>query len=143
MGKAHLDCKENTPCGGHVRYDVDEDDMISYSSFTDCAECRKCKKCTWNRRCPEAAVKTDPPLIDVPRNLSSNVTLRDLIWSTTAGPAIISEAEVIMIAKRTSDHVDVLYTGPLGTVLWTTIKPLLEQNVVAIRRQLESTLILL
>ena len=53
MAKVYLDEKENTPCGGRVRYDVDFNDMIIYSDFTDVAYCRKCEKCSWHLICPE------------------------------------------------------------------------------------------
>jgi hypothetical protein len=51
MSKVYLDQKENTPCGGRVRYDVNVDDMISYANFTDIAKSSKCKKCSWNLIC--------------------------------------------------------------------------------------------
>lgn len=57
-GKAHLDEKEDTPCGGKVKYDVNDDDIITYSSFTDTAAGSKCAKCSWRNLCPAAEAKT-------------------------------------------------------------------------------------
>ena len=53
MAQAYLDQKEKTPCGGSVRYDVDQWDMITYTSFNDVAKSRKCRGCSWSAICTE------------------------------------------------------------------------------------------
>ena len=59
MAQAYMNIKESTPCGGRVRYDVNSDDMISYSSFTNTAPCRKCPDCSWRLLCVDGMKYTD------------------------------------------------------------------------------------
>lgn len=48
-----IDFKEQTPCGGSVRYTVDpRTDFITYSSFSPtCQAGIACKTCTWHNCC--------------------------------------------------------------------------------------------
>ena len=50
-----IDFKEQTACGGRVRYTIDpETDFIVYSCFTACKAGLICRKCAgWQNICPE------------------------------------------------------------------------------------------
>ena len=53
-----IDFTEDTPCGVHIRYTVDDDDFISYASpITGTVEGDHCARCTWGNFCPRVVVR--------------------------------------------------------------------------------------
>jgi hypothetical protein len=106
MGTAHLDERENTPCGGHVRYDVNADDLITYSGFTDVAASRKCHDCTWHLICPESKKPepTPPPtevIIKLKSTSKSWILLEALEFYIAQGELTVSAAKKAVEAHET------------------------------------------